>query len=772
MRLKLRVLLILLAVWAAMVSVAEAAEAPKVLSIHVEGNRYIESETVLAKMKTRVGSTLDRKVLSQDLRTLHKSGYFSDVRFTGNTTPAGVNLICVVKEYPLIADLKMAGNEEFPTKDLQLRMKLRPGRIFSPENQKSDRNLLTKGYLKKGYYQVGIDFVPTPRDDGRIDLLVKVNEGSITHIRRIRFIGNKAFDDQILGEAILSRNSDLTSWFTDRDVFDQKRLGADAQLLQQYYLNHGYLDMTVESTQLVMSSDKDSFDLTFSVHEGIQYRVGDLSLQGDLVPDEATLKPLVKLETGKIYSLTEMQATIDALTDRVGDEGYAFATVTPLLNRDLEFRTVSVVFDIEKGDEAYIERVEIFGNEKSDDQLLRRQIKQDEGGRYSGSQVRRSKETLSRDAYNEDVRVSFPKGTAPGNVNMKVDVKEKRSGKIGGGIGYSQTEKVIFTATLSEENLFGKGYQANLNGTYGRLTQNITGSITDPYFLGLNMSATLSGYKRKTDPLNRTSSYRMDTTGLGLGFGVPITDAFSYAIHYAYSNNNITIVNANATLLALAQQGKQVTGELTQTLRWDTRDRLVRTREGMNQEIRFGFSGVGGNNKFYETGATSQFFFPIDEEKQYIFNTTADFTMIHGYGGKSAPLWRRYSMGGIGTVRGFDTMGISLRDPVTNEAVGGDKQLRFALNLMYPISYLRNDNVRGILYMDAGTVWGRVNTTVANRTLNITEPFALSRMRYSAGLGLEWMSPLGPITMVWSMPLRTMPGDIKRSFEFSLGGLF
>jgi len=401
---------------------AYAADAGKVLSISVEGNRYVEPETILAKMKTRVGAMLDRRKLSDDIRTLHKTGFFSDVRFTGQTTARGVDLICVVKEYPLIAKLEMEGNDEFPTKDLQLRMKLRPGRIFSPDNQLSDRNLLTKGYLKKGYYQVGIEFVPTQREDGRIDLLVKVDEGKVTHIRRIRFIGNNAFDDQTLARAIISRSSSLPAWFSDKDVFDKKRFGADGQMLQQYYLEHGYLDMAIESTQLVMSEDKQNFDLTFSLHEGSQYRVSALEVQGDLVPDKETLQEKIELEVGEVYALSDMQATIEGITDSVGDEGYAFASVTPLLNRNLDDHTVAIAFEIDKGEEVYIERLEIRGNDKSEDKLLRRQLKQDEGARYSGSQVRRSKEALMRNSYNEDVRVSFPRGSQPGKVKMKVDL--------------------------------------------------------------------------------------------------------------------------------------------------------------------------------------------------------------------------------------------------------------------------------------------------------------------------------------------------------------
>jgi len=473
---------------------------PLILSIDVQGNQNVEKEAVLAKMRTRAGQPLDRRQLSRDVRKLYKSGFFSDIRFVGTRTAQGIHLVCHVKEYPLIAKLKMEGNDQFPTKDLQLKMKLKPGRIYSPKYKESDRNTLRKGYLKDGYYQVGIDFIPTEREDGRIDLLIRVHEGGVTRINRIHMIGNTAFSDAVLRKEIASRRSDLSSWFSDRDIFDTKRFGADGQLLQQYYLNHGYLDMKLDSEQITMAADKKGFSLTFSIHEGVSYSVEKVNLQGDLVPDQKTLQELIKLEPGDIYSLNDMRATIDAMTDRVGDEGYAFATVTPLLNRNIDNHTVAITFDIEKGEEVYVERIEVSGNEKTEDKVVRRLMDQSEGARYSGTQVKHTKEALKRAEFIEDVRVSFPKGSVGDKVRMKVDVTEKKSGSIAGGLGFSQREKVIITARISEKNLLGKGYQASINGKLGKVTQDITASLADPFFLDTNIRASLNVFKTKTDP--------------------------------------------------------------------------------------------------------------------------------------------------------------------------------------------------------------------------------------------------------------------------------
>jgi len=543
-------------------------------------------------------------------------------------------------------------------------------------------------------------------------------------------------------------------------------------MLQQYYMNNGYLDMKIESKQITISEDSKSFSLTFSLHEGHPYTVSSIDIQGNLVPDRQTLTELIELEAGETYALIDMQNTIEAMTERIGDEGYAFATVTPLLNRNIDDHTVSIVFDIEKGQEVYIERIEITGNEKSEDTVVRRLITQDEGARYSGSQIKTSKEALGRATFVEDMRISLPKGSSSDKVNMKIDITEKRTGSVSGGIGFSQREKVILTAKLSESNLFGKGYQASLNGTYGQVTQDINASLTDPYFLNSNISATISAFKRKTDPLT-TITYQTDSVGGSLGIGIPITHNLTYGITYTINSTNLTNAPIDASLITISQLGKQTIGELIQSFSWDSRDRFMAPRSGHFESITFGFSGLGGQTRFWETSVSSQVYFSFDEEQKFTFNPSFSAGMIRSFSNSSIPLWRRYSLGGVGSMRGFDSLGISLRDPATQEAIGADKQVRASANFFFPMPFMTDvTGVRGLLFADAGTIWGSVSTTVGNTTLNISEPFSLSRVRYAAGFAIEWISPVGPVALIWSFPIKTVPGDVERTFEFSLGGSF
>jgi len=746
-----------------------ANDSSVILSIDVKGNHFVEKQAILARMGTRVGQQLNRKQLGRDVRKLFKTGFFSDVGFTGTRTSHGINLVCHVKEYPLIAKLTIEGNNAHASKDLKRRMKLKPGAFFNPKNKQIDYTMLRNGYLKDGYYQNNIQFISTPVKNGRVDVLVKIHEGGVTRISRILFIGNHAYSGSQLNHVIASRQTDLLNTIMKRDVFHKKRFGADVQLLQQYYMNHGYLDMKVDSDQLDLSMNKSNFSMTFSIHEGIKYMLDKLDVQGDIVPDKATLMNLIKLKTGDAFSLAQMRETIAAITDRVGDEGYAFASVTPLLQRDVDAHTVSIAFDIDKGKQVYVERIEITGNQKTDDTVLRRMIKQPEGALYQGTLLKHSKQRLGRGAMVKDVRVSLVKTTTPSQVNMKVKIKEQKTGSISGGIGYSQRQKVILTAKISENNLLGKGYRLSLNGVLGKITQNITGRFVNPYFLGSNISASMNFSKRKSNPIY-SLTYTTSQTAGGVGFGIPITLNLSYGINYNYSSTYLSGVPASLSSLIAAQEGLTTIGEITQSLSWDSRDRLMNPRSGQMAYISAGVAGLGGKSRFWNASLLSKIYIPFGKNSDFVLNPSFQYGMIRPLQGRAIPLWRRFSLGGVGSLRGFNSYGVSLRD-ASGAALGGDSELRASVNMFFPMPYTQTSGLRGMVFVDAGTVWGSVSSRVANISIP-SVPFSLSTMRMSAGIGVEWVSPIGPVGLSWAYPIRSQPGDRLKSFQFVVGQSF
>ncbi|PJC71206.1 MAG: outer membrane protein assembly factor BamA, partial [Zetaproteobacteria bacterium CG_4_8_14_3_um_filter_59_5] len=423
-------------------SVADIQPIDTIASIDVSGNKAVEVDAILERMRTKVGDKLDRKLISRDVRKLYATGFFKDISVAGAVRSDGRHLTIHVVENPVIASIEYDGLKSVKEKDLKMRMKLKPGHIFNTPELQADINTLRKGYLKKGYYQVDVQPVQKLRDDGRVDLTMKIYEGDVTRIKRIHFIGNEAFDSDTLAGVIASRTADLPAWFSDRDVFDRKRLDADQQIMMQHYMNKGYLDAKVESTLLQLSPDRQWFYVTFSIHEGPQYQVSSIEITGDMVPDRETLLPLLQLQAGDTYSLEKLRDSITDITTRVGDEGYAFATVTPEFERFPDQKRVNLKLNIEKGREVYVERIEISGNTKTEDNVVRREMRQLEGSRFSSSNLEESKKRIGRLGYFDDVRISMPRGTAPDKVDLKLGVSEKSTGSWSFGVGYSQLEKV------------------------------------------------------------------------------------------------------------------------------------------------------------------------------------------------------------------------------------------------------------------------------------------------------------------------------------------
>ncbi len=734
-----------------------AAKDKRIVSIDVAGNHFIETAAIMDKLHTKVGQKLDKRRISRDVRRLFATGFFSNIRVTGIVKNDGRHLTYHVKENPMIASVTLDGLHAVKEKDVKLRLKLKAGRIFNKADLNHDIRIIRRGYLKKGYYQLKVNVIQKLRADGRVDVILRVHEGKITRIKRIRFIGNEDFSDANLAKVIASRQSSLLAWFKNRDVFNRDRLQADRQLLLQHYMNQGYLDARVESTLVSLSSDKHSFYITFSIHEGEQYEVSSVKLQGDIVPSRDALMHVVQLSKGELYSLTKMRKSIDDMTTLVGDEGYAFATVTPLLHRNIDEHTVDVTFDIEKGPEVYVERIEISGNNKTDDFVVRREMRQQEGSRFSSSELEDSKRRLKRLSLFQDVRISMPRGSAPDKVKMKVKVDEKKTGSFTVGAGFSQLQKVFVRTSINERNLLGKGYAGNLSGEVGVKTQNFTGSLTDPYFLGQNMSASLNAFKRQTR-LQSLTSFKENSFGGGFGIGIPITEHFRYGINYQFSDTNIFGLNPNSSLFLQSQIGKQTTGELTQSLSWDTRDSIISPRDGYFLGGSLGAAGLGGSNRFVQSTVFARAYFPMGSS--FTLNPSFNIQYIRGYSGRSVPIFRRFSMGGIGSLRGFDQFGVTIRDPATGQVIGGNKTARASVNLFFPLPYMQSAGIRAFTFTDAGSI------ADFNQTLKF------SRMRVSVGFGIEWLSPIGPVGLVWGFPVRKQPGDVTKSFEFALGSSF
>jgi len=757
--------IVLLCAWLCLGTVSAIAASDTILSVDVQGNRYVETAAILADLDTKKGETLHRKVLSRDIQRLYQNGMYEDLQFKGLRTPDGIKLTLYVKERPFIRKYELEGNDAIGSKDLKKRLKLKAGMIFSPVLMMKDINMLRRGYMKKGFYQVQIEPHQQVLGDGAMKLTVHIIEGQKTHIRQIRFMGNHAFDDDTLTSEISARPTDVLSWMLNKDIINKKKFGNDAQRLSMFYQDAGYLDMRVESSQLMLTPDKKAFYLNFSLYEGPIYTVSQLGVTGDLIPSKSKLMDAIALQVGEHYSLSDLRTSIQEMTTLVGDEGYAFATVTPMFKRNLDQHTVSIHFDIEKGRKVYIERIEVVGNEKTDGVVVRREMRLDEREKFSATGLKLSKEKLGRLQLFKDVRISMPKGSAGDKVNVKVDVTENKTGSFTVGFGYSQIEKILFRIKTSQKNLFGKGYGMSATADLGSRTQNFNVSLTDPYFLDKDMQASVNVNKTQTK-INQvaTALYTQNNVGGGLGLSFFLSEHVSNAIAYQYSRTNISNLPVNSTLILQAQAGVQSTSEFSDTLAFDDRDKAIATHEGSVYSLRVSAATLGGSNRFMESSINLQHYMPISED--VVFRMSTGVSAISGYGGKAVPIYRRYSLGGGNQLHGFEFYGVSMRDSVSNQAVGGNGKMNANLNLFFPLPYMQTGGIRGVAFMDMGTIWGSAVSNVA------AVKFSPSNMRLSAGFGIEWISPVGPITLSWARALKKQPNDVLRSFDFALGSSF
>jgi len=729
-----------------------------IVDIAIEGNRYIETPALLPKIKSHKGEALSKRQVSRDVQKLFATGYFSDVHAEGERVDGGLKLIFVVVENPVIAKISIEGNKEISDKKLKPQIKMKPGFILSPRLERTASNSIRKAYLEKGFYQMAVVIKTKLLDDGRIDVVIEVNEGDVTHIKEIRFIGNAAFTDAELLEPLASRESNFGSWFTDRDVFNRQRFEADAQLLRQFYQDAGYLDARIESTRLMLSPNKDDFYLALSVYEGTKFTVSAIELQGDIVPSSEALLEKVTLKAGDVYSITKLRQSILALTEVVGDEGFAFVSVTPSFRRNIKNNTVGIVFDIEKGREVYVERVEISGHTKTKDYVMRRELRQNEGERYSASHVARSKERLTRLGYVKDVRVSTPTGSADDLVEMKLDVTEGKSGTFSAGMTYSQLNKIALTGKIEEQNLFGEGYRVNLSADVGGATNNYSANLIDPYFLAEDVSASVSIFRTQTDQVTLLK-YTQDTQGASFTIGIALNEYARYSVGYSQSSTTIVGDLLDTSAALRSQEGTYSTGELTQALSFDTRNRITAPTKGGLYSASLGYAGLTGDRSFYEMNLSAQHYIPLSDF--WTLRGSANTGLIKGYGGKVAPIYRRYSLGGFGSLRGYDFFGVSLRDPATLDVLGGEQKATASIDLIFPLPYMESAGFRGAFFADVGTVWGTTGI--------VTEDLNPKKVRGSYGLSIEWISPVGPITMTWAKAYNAQLNDSERGFEFALG---
>ncbi len=738
-----------------------------VQDIRLEGLERIEAGTVLAYLPIQQGDIFSDDKASEAIRALYATGFFSDVKILTE----GATVVVQVTERPAIGTVDFSGLHEFDkdnlTKALRL-VGLSQGRFYDTALVQKAEQELKRQYLMRGYYAAEVTTTITPIDRDRVALLFSVGEGPNAKIRQINFIGNRAFSDSTLRDEMQQSTPNWFSWYTKNDLYSKDTLNGDLEKIRSYYLNHGYLEFSFESTQVSISPDKKDMYVTLSVHEGEPYMISGIHLAGDLLDREDELDKLVKIKAGEVFSADKLQAATKALVDRFGEYGYAFATVNAQPLIDQQRHTVDLTLQVDPSRRVYVRRINITGNTRTRDEVVRREMRQLENSWFDSNRLALSKDRLNRLGYFSDVDVTTVpvEGTAD-QVDVNVTVKEKPTGAITLGVGYGSGQGPIISAGVSQDNVFGSGTSLSVNVNTATTFRTLTVTQVDPYF-------TVDGIKRITDVYYRTSeplyysnvtdtSFRIITLGADLKFGVPFSESDMVYFGTGIEQNRLDVDSTTPqSYIDYVNDFGRVSNNVPLTLGWsrDNRDSALVPSRGYFTQFNAEYGTPIARTTYYKTDLQAQYYYSF--AKGFVLGLNFQGGYGNGLGGEPYPIFKNYYAGGIGSVRGYEPSSLGPRDATTGDPIGGSKLLVGNIELTFPLPGTGYDRtLRVFTFVDGGNVWGTEgNSTGANG------------LRYSYGAGLEWISPIGPLKLDFGLPIVRHAGDQYQKFQFQIGTSF
>jgi outer membrane protein insertion porin family len=731
--------------------------------IQVEGLQRISAGTVFNYLPVSVGSTVSEQDYPGIIRALFKTGFFTDV----NLERSGDVLIVTVQERPAIAEIKITGNKDVSTEEIQKGLEgigLVEGRVFDRALLDTIEQELLRLYFSRGKYGVKLDTQVQSLGRNRVAINLDISEGVAARIRQINIVGNEAFDDdELLDQFQLASSGWLSFWSKD-DQYSKQQLGGDIETLRSFYLDQGYLKFNVDSTQVSITPDNKDIYVTINITEGNQYTVRDVGLTGNLIVPEAELRKLVTIEPGDVFSRQEMVLVTKKISDRLGDEGYAFANVNTVPDLDEARRQVTLNFVVDPGKRAYVRRINFAGNVKTHDEVLRREMRQMEGAWFSSKEVDRSKTRLQRLPYLEDVSVETP--AVPGatdQVDVNYDVIERPSGSFLFGVGYGQDTGVLFNASVSQNNFLGTGNQFSISANASQTVNTFNIAYTNPYFTDNGISRGFNLYYRDLDAGQaNVADYLLDGFGGTMTFGIPISE-FS-AGSFSVGLERINIETTDGSPLEIREYILE-NGNSFNLLRlragWsrDTRNRIIFASNGTLNQV--GAEVVpGSGQEFYKIDYNFKGYYPLT--KTLTLAGRANIGYGDGFGDSSElPFYENYYAGGLRTVRGYKTNTLGPRYISDNEPAGGSVKTVGSGEVISQVPFIKQaNNVRLAAFVDVGNVYARPSD------------FDASELRYSAGAALYWISPLGPLVLSFAQPLNEKEDDELERFQFSFGSTF
>lgn len=759
---------ILLLVSGLYASSAFALEPFVIKDIRVEGIQRTEAGTVFTYLPVKVGETMNDELASQAIKSLYNTGFFKDVRIEVENDV----LVVTVQERSSIAQIEFSGNKSFPTDKMKEGLKqigITEGQIFDKSQLDRAEQEIKRQYLSQGKYGATVKAVVSPLERNRVAVRFDIEEGAVSKIRSINIVGNQAFSMDDLRAEFLLTTPNWMSWWNKDDQYSKQKLNADLETLRSFYMNKGYLEFNIDSTQVAITPDKKDIYITVNVTEGEKYTISEVKLAGETIVPDTELQQLIAIKKGDTFSREKVTQSSKAISDRLSNEGYAFSNVNPVPEVNKELHTAAFTFFVDPGKRVYVRRINIVGNTRTRDEVIRREVRQLESSWYASNKINRSKERLVRTDFFSDVNVETPgvPGTAD-QVDLNISVTEKSTGSVQFGAGLSSSEGVVFGITVNQNNFLGTGNRVSAQVNTGKVNTTYSLSFTDPYFTPDGVSRGFDIYRRDVNTSSLSvATYSTSSYGGGIRFGIPLNerDGVNFGLAADFTQVDLSSQSPIQYQKFCGNTTGCSSNSIVASAGWahDTRDSIMFTNNGVLQKLSAEVSLPVLDLHYYK----------VDYKHAWFKNFYKDFTfMLNGeigyadsYGSKEYPFFKNFFMGGVNSVRGYDNGSLGPRDidPTTglSFAVGGTKRLLGNAEILMPIPGLKDSKqFRLSAFVDGGNVYGT------------SSGYDLGSLRYSTGVAISWFSPFGPLKLVYARALNSQAGDNTQNLQFQLGQQF
>jgi outer membrane protein insertion porin family len=738
-------------------AVAQIPSGGTISEIRIEGTQRVEPETVRSYMLVQPGDPFDSDRIDRSLKSLFATGLFADVALRRD----GDALIVRVVENPIINRIAFEGNHKLSDQTLDSEVQLKPRVVYTRTKVQSDVKRILDLYRRNGRFAATVDPKVIPLEQNRIDLVFEIDEGPVTGVRSITFVGNHQFSASRLREILQTKESRWYRFFSTEDNYDPDRLTYDRELLRKFYLSEGYADFRVVSAVAELAPARDGFFITFTIEEGERYRFGKIDLTNQLPDVKAEdLKALLTVAPGDWYNADQVDKSISALTDALGNRGYAFVDIQPRVKRNVDTRTIDVTFDVKEGPRVYVERIDITGNVRTLDKVIRREFRLVEGDAFNTSKLRRSEQRIKNLGFFKKTDVTTNPGSAPDKTVIGVNVEEQSTGEFSVGVGFSTTDGILGDINIRERNFLGRGQDLRIGTTIAQLTKQVDLSFTEPYFLERNLAAGFDIFAIDQDN-QLFAQFNQVTYGGSLRVGYQINEALRQTLKYTIRQDTINNVQPTASSFIQLEAGTRITSGIGQVLLYDKRDNRLDPTSGYFGQLSTDFAGIATGVQYYRAVINAGYYFPLAPE--YVLSFTTESGYIHAWGGDTVRIEDRFFIGGD-NLRGFQVGGVGPHDAVTTDSLGGNMYYTGSVSLSFPLGLPQEFGLGGRVFSDFGSLFG-----LDEKGPNI---FQSHLLRISAGIGVSWKSPLGPIRLDIAEPVQKAQFDRRQLFFVNFGTRF